>query len=422
MPRWRRAVSELAMVAADLSPLPAAAGPRLGGGRLGWVPAGAVAALALGAGALAAVAAVRPPAALSPAAALLLAALLAAPLGLALIRPVAALWASLIAAALISEVLRAGGDGPVWAAPALLAHLFILGLVALTSRPPVAVVAWGLTAITGAALVQRMPGMNAAADLGAPLLAAAVVTLAGMTLRGWQADRRRLAEAASTAHDERTRRRVLEERTRIARELHDVVAHHMSVVAIQAEAAPYRVPEPPRELEGSLRLIRTHAVEALTELRRVLGVLRDGASPVDTTPRPGLGRLPELVATAGQVGLDARLTVNGSDWLLPAGVDVSVYRIVQEAVSNAMRHAPGATVEVAVDIRPDRLELQVANGPARQPPTGGPGAGHGLLGMRERVGMLGGTLTAAPDYGGGFTVRARLPLDPASVVQAGQGR
>jgi signal transduction histidine kinase len=420
MPDWRREGSAAASVAAQLSPLSTGAGPRFGG-RFAWAAPVAVAGVAVGAATLTTAAAIGYPAALPLAAALLLGAVQAAPAGLALIRPIAALWASLAAGALVSEVVRAGGDGLVWATPALLVHSCVLGLVALTCRPPVAAVAWGLTAITGTILVQRMPGMNASTDLGGPLLATAVVVVAGMALRGWRADRRRLATAAAAAHDERTRRTLLEERTRIARELHDVVAHHMSVVAIHAEAAPYRIPEPPPELADSLHVIRDHAVEALTELRRVLGVLRDGAEPADTTPQPGLDRLPELLATAGQVGLDARLAVHGPDRSLPTGVGVSVFRIVQEALSNAMRHAPGATVDVTVDIRPGLLELQIVNGPARLPPTGGPGGGHGLLGMRERAAMLGGTLTATSDPGGGYAVRARLPLDPAAVVQAGQG-
>jgi signal transduction histidine kinase len=417
MPRWRHpAATVIRHLTAGLSPLRGAADPPAAAASAlpVWGPRAAAAAVGLGCGAWAAAAATQGPVNQPLGSALLLGGMLVLPLAVLPIRPAPALWISLLATALVSEVLRAGGDGPVWAPAALLVHLAVLGGVALASRPPVAGAAWVLTAVTGAILVQRMPGMNADADLGEPLVACAVVILGGMALRGRWEDRRRLATSASVARDERARRTVLEERARIARELHDVVAHHMSVVAIQAEAAPYRVPAPSPEVARSLTLIRSHAVEALTELQRVLGVLRDGAA-VDTGPQPGVERLGELVATAGHVGLDARLTVHGPTETLPPGVGLSAYRIVQEALSNVMRHAPGAAVEVTVDAGIDRLELQIVNGPTPRSPTTGPGARHGLLGMRERVGLLGGQLTTAPAPDGGFTVRAELPLQPAAV-------
>jgi signal transduction histidine kinase len=416
MPTGRRATAAvIAQLAAGLSPLRGPADPPAAFGRPGWVPRAAVTAVGLGCGGWAAAAAMQAPANLSPGSALLLGAVLVLPPALVPVRPAAALWTSLLVAALVSEVLRAGGDGPVWAPAALLVHLTVLLVVALTRRPPVAAAALVLTAVSGAVLVQRMPGMDADADLGEPLVVSALVVLGGMALRGRWEDRRQLAASAAVAHDERARRTVLEERARIARELHDVVAHHMSVVAIQAEAAPYRIPAPSPEVNRSLTLIRTHAVEALTELQRVLGVLRDDGTAAGTAPQPGIDRLGELAATAGQVGLDVRLTVRGLDGPLPAGVDLSAYRIVQESLSNVMRHAPGAAVDVTVDARPDRLDLTIVNGPAQRPPTAGPGAGHGLLGMRERVGMLRGILTTSPAPGGGFTVRAELPLGPVGV-------
>jgi signal transduction histidine kinase len=209
---------------------------------------------------------------------------------------------------------------------------------------------------------------------------------------------------------------VLEERTRIARELHDVVAHHMSVIAIQAEAAPYRVPDPPKELTSSLADIRANALQALDELRRVLGVLRAERDGDQAAPQPTLDRLGELVAGVRGAGLAVQTVVSGAPRPLPAGVEVSAYRIVQEALSNAMRHAPGSEVRVEIAYAPTALRLCIVNGPPRAAASTLPGLGQGLLGMRERAAMLGGELTAAPTSGGGYTVTAVLPVPPGEAA------
>ncbi len=206
-------------------------------------------------------------------------------------------------------------------------------------------------------------------------------------------------------------RTLLEERSRIARELHDVVAHHMSVIAIQAEAAPYKVQNPPPELAASFAEIRGSALEGLTELRRILGVLRSEESTVDTTPQPALDRLEDLVSSARSTGLVVETAVSGPVRPLPSGLELSAYRIVQEALSNAMRYAPGARVQVHLLYGANALELRVINGPPRSGAPGGPdGGGHGLLGMHERTAMLGGELTARATPDGGFSVTAILPL------------
>jgi signal transduction histidine kinase len=210
---------------------------------------------------------------------------------------------------------------------------------------------------------------------------------------------------------ELARRAVQEERSRIARELHDVVAHHMSMVAVQAEAAPHRIADLPEPARATFGVIRGAAREALAELRRLVGVLRDEAEPAERLPQPGLDRVAELVEGARRAGVPAELRVVGSPRPLSAGVDLSAYRIVQEGLSNAGRHAPGAPTAVELCYGSGALHVRVAND--RPPSTRRHGAfedsGHGLAGMRERVAMLGGVLQVGPRPDGGFEVEATLP-------------
>ena len=224
---------------------------------------------------------------------------------------------------------------------------------------------------------------------------------------------RQLAEQERRHSGERA---LLEERQRIARELHDVVAHHMSVIAIQAEAAPYKVADPPPELVESFGDIRASALSGLTELRRVLGVLRSDGP--DTAPQPGLADLDALLDSARSGGVSVTADLQRAPRPLPEGVDLSAYRIVQEALSNAMRHAPGSHVQVKLAYRADGLVIEVRNDAARRPSRPGgqrcraDGGGHGIIGMRERATMLGGSLDAGPTGDGGFQVTAVLPVSP----------
>ncbi|WP_242614492.1 sensor histidine kinase [Actinomadura roseirufa] len=202
---------------------------------------------------------------------------------------------------------------------------------------------------------------------------------------------------------------VLTERQRIARELHDVVAHHMSMIAIQAEAAPYKVEAMPDETRRDLAEIRVTALDALTEMRRVLGVLRS-ADGAETAPQPSLDRLDELLANARGAGLAVTARLDGDLAGLPPGVGLTAFRILQEALSNAMRHAPASRVTLDAAREDGILRLGVANGPPGHAPAPSPPGGHGLVGMRERAAMLGGELTARPTPDGGFAVNATLPV------------
>jgi signal transduction histidine kinase len=326
---------------------------------------------------------------------------LCAPLAVRNYLPLTALSASAVAMFLFGG--GALGSGPVPAG--ILVYVLCLYAVAVRCE------AW---VVTTAAVVTTAGAMY---SLGYPLttafLGAAVPVLAGVVVRIRRGNREQLAVQERRHEGERA---VLEERQRIARELHDVVAHHMSVIAIQAEAAPYKTPDPPKELVESFAEIRASALSGLNELRRVLGVLRSEAP--DTTPQPGLGDLDGLLESARSAGVTVTAGITGAPRPLPDGVDLSAYRIVQEALSNAMRHAPGAAVEVKLYYGDAALVVEVRNDCPRgngiaETPDGAPGegGGHGIIGMRERATMLGGYLQVGPTKKGEFLVTAALPLD-----------
>jgi signal transduction histidine kinase len=198
------------------------------------------------------------------------------------------------------------------------------------------------------------------------------------------------------------------ERARIARELHDVVAHHVSVMVVQADGAGYVLRSDPDRAASALSAVSATGRQALTELRRLLGVLRSTDQHADLTPMPGLGELRELLDQARAAGLEVSYTLTGTPRELPEGAELAAYRVVQESLTNTRKHAGlAASAAVTLSYERDGLIVQVTDdGMASQ--GGGP-AGHGLTGMRERIGMYGGTVLAGPLPGGGFRVRAWLP-------------
>src|SRR5579859_7069643 len=220
--------------------------------------------------------------------------------------------------------------------------------VAVRCRPRI-VAAAAVVTVIGAGFVD--PGSAPEA-----VFLSVIPLLVGLVVRQRRSGERQLAEQELRHSGERA---LLEERQRIARELHDVVAHHMSVIAIQAEAAPYKTADPPPELVESFGEIRASALAGLTELRRVLGVLRTGEP--GTAPQPGLADLDALLDSARSGGVSVTVTCSGDPVTLPEGVDLSAYRIVQEALSNAMRHAPGSHVRLHLAYRPDSLALEIRN-------------------------------------------------------------
>jgi signal transduction histidine kinase len=223
---------------------------------------------------------------------------------------------------------------------------------------------------------------------------------------------RQRRQAAERSRAEEARRRAGEERMRIARELHDVLAHNISLINVQAGVALHLMDEQPGQSRSALVAIKQASNDALGELRSVLDVLRQGDEAPPRTPASGLAHLDRLVAGAEATGLEVKTRVEGTPRPLPAGTDLAAYRIVQESLTNVTRHAGPASATVLVRYGNDGLTVQVdddGNGPPATN-TNGPG-GNGIRGMRERVAALGGELTTGPRPGGGFRVQARLPLD-----------
>jgi signal transduction histidine kinase len=267
----------------------------------------------------------------------------------------------------------------------------------------------------------RLTGSQAPSRLPAVLLLAAVAAAAGVG----QARRSRAAASHRTA----SRRAIADtleehaargERARIARELHDVVAHHISMIAVQAETARLTTAGMPAEGARRLTAIGDTARDALTEMRRLLGVLREdaGVERPAREPQPGLERLTELIDEArDSSGASTRLIVRGRVAPLDPGLELTAYRIVQEALTNARRHASGAAVDVELDYGDRALTVRVRdNGPGPRPGSNGsgPAGGHGLAGMAERVAMVGGTLRTGPAPGAGFLIDVVLPVPEPS--------
>jgi signal transduction histidine kinase len=351
---------------------------------------------------------------------LLLGPLCVIPVLLTMVRPVGAFWLSMAATPFAGVVGHSVGDWP-WVPGAFAGHLTVLTVVAMRTRPRTALWMWLLTGAYGLAAGAGIGPGYYGENTGAMMVTSAMILLC---VALWhirhQAKQEVTAQQTVTAQ-ERSRRTLLEERTTIARELHDVVAHHMSVVAIQAEAAPYRVENPPPELERAFATIRENAVAALTELRRVLGVVRAEDYEAPDAPQPTLADLDALLDNVRDAGLSVDKAVTGAVRELPPGVELSAYRIVQEALSNTLRHAPGASARVEIGYVLGGLGLRIVNGPPPAPALvkPSPGAGHGITGMRERVSMLNGEMTAGRTEDGGYEVAVFLPVTTTTTTEDG---
>ncbi|MFJ8748889.1 sensor histidine kinase [Streptomyces sp. NPDC102441] len=347
----------------------------------------------------------------------------AAPLLMLAHRPLQAWWivfaADIVGALVIlGQPDHAGTIWP-WPPPVMVGYLFVLLALGLRESRRTAIGVWLVTGTVGLVLHLAASSRSDGSALLLFILGGLVLVI-GAVVRERGDVQRRLVEQETISEAERAQRTLLEERTRIARELHDVVAHHMSVITVQADSAPYRVGGLSEEAQAEFASIAAGARESLAEMRRLLSVLRSDGSRGELAPQPGLDRVQQLVEATVRAGLPAELSL-ASDVRealerggVPQAVDLSAYRIVQEALANVVRHAPGARTQVSVTARDGNLTVLVVNDSAQRPgsPLETSGTGHGLVGMRERVRLTGGTLDTGPLPDGGFRVAARLPLPP----------
>ncbi len=297
-------------------------------------------------------------------------------------------------------------------APDAVALVVVFSVAAL--RHDRAVLWWMWAFMVGGTWIWARPLWERAAIISVCLTAVAVALDSIAASRRARHD---LAEQVERSDLEESRRAVLEERARIAREMHDVVAHHMSMIAVQAETAPFRLGDLPESAKTEFANLNESARAALADMRKLLRVLRSD-EPASKTPQPRLSDLPELVQATRRAGVAVELSMRPLAGGVPSGVEVCAYRIVQEALSNARRHAGGSDVSVVVERRADTLMLAVRNGPGPAPSLAANGErpGLGIVGMQERVVLLGGSLSAGPTNDGGFLVAACLPLrDEVSV-------
>jgi signal transduction histidine kinase len=306
------------------------------------------------------------------------------------------------------------------------------------SSPFLMVLIWGYTlgalpdvrtALRGLALA-ALGIVGVSASFADPVVGDFIFPI-GFTSAAWGAGRAiqhrtRLAaelhEAALRAEEDRetqAARAVADERRRIAREMHDVVAHSVSVMVVQAGGARRILERDPERAVEAARLIERTGRGALLEMRRLLGVLGSTEEGAAMAPQPRLEELHPLIARAREAGLPVTIASEGERRPLPAGAEAAVYRVVQEALTNAMKHAPGAPTEVVLRWDEESLEVSVTDsGPGGAHAAALPGGGHGIVGMRERVRVYGGELSARPRAGGGFVVRARIPLQQRDLVTA----
>jgi signal transduction histidine kinase len=287
-------------------------------------------------------------------------------------------------------------------------------LIVLGMRQPVVlgVVAWAI-GIAASLQVLLYVGFGESKIASTDGIVANIVTTTAITalalLLGILVAQRGLARGELAA--EQDRRMIVEERNRIARELHDVVAHSMSVIQVQASSAPYRIAGLDDEARGEFADIAASARSAMQEMRRLLGVLRSDGSAAEGMPQPGIAAVGELLPAVERAGIAVTLEL---DPALPVDglASVAAYRIAQESLSNVVRHAPGARASVRAEVVDGAILLSIENGAtaAHDDRVGQPGEGHGLVGMRERAVMLGGTLYAGAAAGGGYRVLAVLPI------------
>ncbi len=346
----------------------------------------------------------------------------AAPMLLAVVRPLRAWYVVFVAdvAGALALLTVDFDDRLLWPFPPMeiVGYVGLCLALGLRESRRTLLLVWLATAGAGVGLAFVVPDGTSGNSVLLTVLSGVTLVLAG-ALRERSEVQRRLAEQETISEAERERRTLLEERARIARELHDVVAHHMSVITVQADTAAYRLEGVPPNVQEEFTSIAATSRESLGEMRRLLGVLRNEEAHGELAPQPGLSRIGQLVEAMVRAGVPVEFAPDDADAPeipeVSETVGLTAYRIIQEALANVVRHAPGAPTRVSVSVSENAqlLTVLVVNGPPPAPPTGPlelGGTGHGLVGMRERVRLIGGTLDTGPLPTGGFRVAAQLPL------------
>ncbi|WP_415975133.1 sensor histidine kinase [Rhodococcus sp. 077-4] len=328
-------------------------------------------------------------------------------------------WAVSALSALVIPVAfdRVPGYEYPWQVVHILVLLALLFTVALRSPPSLLLVAWLSSVLVFFAWMPGSDGIGWSVGLTA-------VVVFGLLIRWLVLSRRQLAQQEEVSELERTRRTVLEERTKIARDLHDVVAHHMSMVVVQAQSAPYRLDDVSDAAAQEFESIGATAREALNEIRGMLGVLRSDGQQWQDAPAPNALDLERTLHASRKAGMEVRWTIAGPIESIPDTTGLALYRILQESLSNAARHAPEAAVTVDIAVGPSTVVMTVVNAPAPNATVGGAAGfdtgGHGIAGMRERARAAHGWLHAAGLPDGGFEVAVHvpngMPISTASVV------
>ncbi|MBP2351550.1 signal transduction histidine kinase [Kribbella aluminosa] len=334
-------------------------------------------------------------------------------LSLSWLRPRVAVVVSLVTTAVTAALttpVSASEPWP-WGTTAAFGHSFVVAIAGARGLGRREQVGWWVaTQALGVGAIALAPERGGWRGLITMAVLSAVAVVVGDLLRSRRETNRLLVEQETISKTERSERERLQERARIARELHDVVAHHLSVVVVRADSAPHRLPDVPDEVRAEFTGIADEARASLTEMRRVLRLLREPVEqPGELSPQPGLQEVPELVESTRRAGADVRLVGEVPTGFDPA-VELTAYRIVQEGLSNAVRHALHAVVEVAVRRTARELEVTVQNARPPRPVVPAPGSGQGLAGMRERVALVDGTVSAGPTSEGGYLVQAVIPV------------
>jgi signal transduction histidine kinase len=316
---------------------------------------------------------------------------------------------------IVVQVLVSFLDAPGGARENFGVVAYLLAFWALGAYNPLRAAVAGLgVALAGVVVVTFEDVRVPAGEAFSVALVGSLTWLAGVVLRrrsllADQAEQR----AAALERDHRdTETAVAEERARIARELHDVVAHSVSVMTVQAGAARMLLNTDPQRAVAPLLAVEEAGRQALAELRRLLGILRTGEGGTGLVPQPDIDDLPELIETVRAAGLLVELVEDGDVRPVAPGPGLAAYRIVQEALTNTLKHAGAEHVVLTMDYGADQLRIEVRDDGRRARQAGGHG-GHGLAGMRERAAVYGGVLEAGPEHGGGYAVRASLPIEPA---------